>query len=77
MKRDLIPTIEDLPTNKANCATCTRKGGDCARNKDIKNHQHNGLLYGLNGDIVGMIVRCVNYTGPFSKSKEASQLKLF
>lgn len=70
MIQDLLPTLEDLPTNKANCATCTRKRGGCARSKDIKCLQHNGLLYSLNGDVVGMIAGCVNYTGKFKKVNE-------
>lgn len=66
-----LPTLDDLPTNKANCATCTRNGGYCPRNKSIKSSghstQHNGLLYNEAGECTGMIAGCLNYTGPYIK----------
>ncbi len=61
-----IPTLEDFPSDRANCGNCTRKGGSCPRSKNNK-QQHNGLLYGLNGEVSGIIYRCLNYTGPFQK----------
>ena len=27
-------------------------------------NQHNGLLYGTNKEVTGIIYRCPNYTGP-------------
>ena len=67
-----LPTLDDLPTNKANCATCTRKGGYCPRNKTRKNKQHNGLLYNDAGECTGMIAGCLNYTGPYMKDYHRS-----
>lgn len=71
-----LPTLDDLPSNKANCATCTRKGGFCPRNKNIKSRgrsiQHNGLLYNEAGDCTGMIAGCLNYTGPYMKDYHRS-----
>ena len=62
-----LPSLDELPANKANCATCTHKGGNCLRNKTIKNRQHNGLLYNEAGECTGMIAGCINYTGPYMK----------
>ena len=59
-----IPTIEDFPSDRANCGTCTRKGGYCPRSKSNK-RQHNGLLYGFNKEVIGIIYRCPNYTGKY------------
>ena len=59
-----IPTLEDLPSDQANCATCTRQGGGCARTAN-KNRQHNGLLYNEAGEVTGMIAKCTNYTGRY------------
>ena len=61
-----IPTLEDFPVDRANCGNCTRKGGYCPRNKSNK-QQHNGLLYGFNKEVTGIIYRCINYTGAFKK----------
>lgn len=63
----VIPSIEDLPRDKANCGNCTRKGGSCPRSRNDKT-QHNGLFY-RNGEVVGMIAGCPNYTGPFERKQ--------
>lgn len=59
-----MPTLDDLPTNKASCANCTRKGGICPREKKTKT-QHNGLIYNFANECVGIISCCQHYTGPF------------
>ena len=63
---------EECPTNRASCLNCTRKGGGCARSASNK-QQHNGMYY-RNGEVVGVIIRCVHYTGPYAArtSSEAS-----
>lgn len=65
-----IPTItlEDLPSDKANCGNCTRKLGVCLRTHSNK-RQHNGYFYDSNGEVVGMITKCPNYTGPFDSTQ--------
>ena len=54
--------LEDFPADKANCGNCTRMGGACPRQKSNK-RQHNGNLYGFNGEVAGVIYCCPNYTG--------------
>ena len=57
-------TLEDFKDDKANCGNCTRKGGACPRNKSNK-QIHNGNIFGFNGEVVGIIYCCPNYTGAF------------
>ena len=65
MIRDLMPTLDDFPQDQANCATCTRKGGACAR---TGKSTPNGLLRNpCTGEISGMIIYCPNYTGPYTR----------
>lgn len=59
-------TLEDLPADKANCGNCTRKGGSCPR-KQVNKNQHNGYIF-RNGEVVGMICGCPNYTGSYQQS---------
>ena len=55
--------LEDFPSDKANCGTCTRKGGHCLRSEK---RFPNGLVRNsLTGNFDGVIYRCVNYTGKF------------
>ena len=56
--------LEDFHADKANCGNCTRRGGACPRQKSNK-RQHNGNLYGFNGEISGVIYCCPNYTGKY------------
>ena len=56
--------LEDFPADNANCGNCTRKGGSCPRQKSNK-RQHNGNLYGFNGEVSGVIYCCPNYTGKY------------
>lgn len=60
-----IPTIDDFPSDRANCGNCTRKGGVCARSKSKQ--RHNGLLMGYAGEVTGIIYCCPSYTGPYQK----------
>ncbi len=62
MKVDI--TLEDFPNDRANCGNCTRRGGACARTKNDK-RVHNGCLYGIGGEVTGVIYRCPHYTGAF------------
>ena len=57
-------SYEECPTNRASCINCTREGGGCARNSQVNRQQRNGMYY-RNGEVVGIIVCCRNYTGPF------------
>lgn len=61
----ILPTIEDFPSNKANCGTCTRKGGACARSE--KRHPNGYIKNSQTGEVAGIIYGCPNYTGPFKK----------
>lgn len=65
-----IITLDDFPSNEANCGNCTRKGGGCLRSKSDKTI-HNGYMYGIGGDPSGIIYRCPHYTGPYAKGGEA------
>lgn len=58
----IIPTLEDFPANKPNCGNCSRKGGICYRTKSNKT-MHNGLIFGVGGDVTGIIYCCPHYTG--------------
>lgn len=69
------PTLDILPPYKANCATCTRKGGTCPRNKNIKNLQHNGLIFSPWGEVSGMIAGCLNYTGKYNNEPTLFDMK--
>lgn len=64
MIKDLIPTIDDLPTNKANCLTCTRKSVLCWRRRHTKSNP-NDYLKSPNGEIGGMVCWCPHYTGEY------------
>lgn len=57
-------TLDDFPTNEANCATCTRTAGECARSKANK-HFPNGMCKGINGETAGIIYRCQHYMGRY------------
>ena len=59
-------TLEDFPQDRANCGNCTRKGGACARSKSDKTI-HNGNIFGKNGEVSGVIYKCVHYTGKYAK----------
>lgn len=65
MRADL--TLEDFPSDRASCATCTRTGGVCPRNNQNKNKQHNGILYGIANEPAGIIYRCTHYTGKYDQ----------
>ena len=65
---NIIPTIDDFPSDRPNCGNCTRKGGACPRTKSNK-QQHNGLLFGYKKEIAGIIYCCPNYTGQFAINK--------
>ena len=60
---EIFPS-KNFPADKANCGNCTRKGGSCPRQKSNK-RQHNGNLYGFNGEVSGVIYCCPNYTGKY------------
>lgn len=66
-----IPTLDDFPSDKANCGNCTRQGGGCPRNRNNKNKQHNGLLYGYDAEVTGIIYKCPNYTGVYASGPES------
>lgn len=56
-------TIDDFPQDKANCATCTQKMRMlCEREK---HKADKGTIKGPNGNISGVIYRCVNYEGKY------------
>ena len=64
---EAMMTLDDFPSNKKNCATCTRKGGGCERSKNNK-QQHNGILYNQDTKLPsGIIYCCIHYTGPYEK----------
>lgn len=65
MNRALIPTLDDFPSDRANCATCTRKGGSCARSN--KNTPNGIVRNSMTGDVGGIIYRCQHYTGQYEK----------
>ena len=59
----VIPTINDFPTDKRNCATCQQTASAlCERDK---RKAHKGYLKGLYGEISGVIYCCVNYIGKY------------
>ena len=60
----VLITLEDFPQDEENCGNCTRKGGACERSRNNKT-QHNGVLYGINGEPTGIIYKCVHYTGKY------------
>lgn len=60
-------TIDDFPSDRANCATCTRKGGGCPRRE--KRYPNGYVKSSVNGDYTGIIYRCPNYTGPYETRK--------
>ena len=64
-KMKVLLTLDDLPQDRANCATCTRKGGACLREKKDK-RVHNGYIYGLTGEPTGFIAGCSHYTGKYA-----------
>ncbi len=59
-----LPTLEDLPSNKRNCGTCTRQGGSCARSKS-KNSSNGYIKSSVTNEISGMICCCPHYTGRY------------
>ena len=59
----IIPTIEDFPSDKANCGNCTRKGGVCPRSQ--KRFPNGYIMNSLTGEISGIIYCCPHYTGRF------------
>lgn len=66
MKVDL--TINDFPSNKANCATCTQKSTlFCVRNRRSKTFGNRAgyVKNDSTGSYDGVIYRCPNYQGPF------------
>lgn len=63
----VLPTLDDLPQDKANCATCTRQGGICQRGKENKKTPNGYIRNSATGEICGMIASCLHYTGPFKK----------
>ena len=67
---EALMTLDDFPSDKRNCATCTRKGGDCERSKSNK-QQHNGVLYSpLTGEPSGIVYCCPHYTGQTINTKD-------
>ena len=68
-----IPSMGDFPSGRPNCGNCTQSRSFCPRTKSNK-QQHNGMLYGWNGEVTGIIYRCPHYTGPYEFGKE---LELF
>lgn len=72
MSFQTILTLDDLPQNEANCATCTRQAGICPRQE--KRHPNGLIKNSQTGEIGGMISYCPNYTGPYErKTKENRQ----
>ena len=67
-----IPTLDDFPTDRANCGNCKQSRSICPRAKS-NNTQHNGLIY-RNSEVQGIIYLCPNYKGPF-KDKELNLFK--
>lgn len=59
---------EECAKDKASCLNCTHEGGGCARNSQVNRQQRNGMYY-RNGEVVGIIVCCMNYTGPYADWK--------
>lgn len=57
------PTIDDLPTHKKSCATCTYRGIDCPRMN--KRYPQGYVKNTLTGETGGMIACCQNYEGKF------------
>ena len=57
----ILPTIEDFPSDRANCGNCTRKGGSCARSE--KQYPNGYVKDSQTGEISGIIYCCPNYTG--------------
>lgn len=62
-----ILSLDDFPSDKKNCGTCTRKSGICPRTKSDKTI-HNGYLYGTAGEPSGIIYCCPHYTGLYEQA---------
>ena len=64
----VLPTLDDLPTDRASCATCTNGGVGCPRSKSNKRFPNGYVLNSLTGEIGGIIACCPHYTGKFKKN---------
>ena len=56
-------TINDLPTDRASCATCTNNDIFCERRK--KQYPGGHVRNSVTGETGGIIACCVNYEGKF------------
>lgn len=57
---NVLPTFDDIKGKKT-CATCTRKGGACARSE--KRFPNGYVRNSVTGEIGGIIAGCPNWTG--------------
>lgn len=64
---NVLLTLDDLATDKASCATCTRKGGHCPRTE--KRFPNGYLKSSVGNEISGIINYCNNYTGKYKLTK--------
>ena len=62
----ILPKLDDLPQNEANCATCTRETNEHCPRRD-KKHPNGYIISSFTGEISGMITGCLNYTGIFKR----------
>lgn len=58
-----VPTLSDFPADRPNCGNCTQSRALCPRAKSNK-QIHNGLIY-RNGEVQGIIYRCLHYKGKY------------
>lgn len=57
--------LENIKFENLDSKNCTHEGGGCARNSQVNRQQRNGMYY-RTGEVVGIIVCCMNYTGPYA-----------
>ena len=58
-------TIDDFPTDRANCATCTQRRSLFCERMRVRSGVRGGYLHGPSGSVTGVIYRCVNYVGRY------------
>lgn len=63
--KSFLLTIEDLPSDRASCWNCTRKGGVCPRAG--KRFPNGYVMNSVTGDVGGIVTLCPHYTGVYER----------
>ena len=56
-----LPTMDDLPRDKANCGNCEYRGADCPRRE--KRFPNGYVMNRCTGEVGGIITGCTKYEG--------------